>query len=102
MFKIGLLGLGTVGTGVAKILLDPVGRNPLIQKINIHRVGIRSLDKTRDVLLSPDLFTTTLEEIVTDPQIDIVVELLGGLEPSRTLILKRLLTVSTLLQLIKQ
>lgn len=87
-FKIGLLGLGTVGTGVAKILLDPVGRNPLIKKINIHRVGVRSLDKTRDVPLSPDLFTTTLEEIVTDPEIDIVVELLGGLEPSRTLILK--------------
>jgi homoserine dehydrogenase len=88
VFKIGLLGLGTVGTGVAKILLDPVGRNPLIKKINIHRVGVRSLDKTRDVPLSPDLFTTTLEEIVTDPEIDIVVELLGGLEPSRTLILK--------------
>lgn len=87
-FKIGLLGLGTVGTGVAKILLDPVGRNPLIKKINIHRVGVRSPLKTRDVLLSPDLFTTTLEEIVTDPEIDIVVELLGGLEPSRTLILK--------------
>jgi homoserine dehydrogenase len=87
-FKIGLLGLGTVGTGVAKILLDPVGRNPLVKEINIHRVGVRSLSKTRDVPLSSDLFTTTLEEIVTDPDIDIVVELLGGLEPSRTLILK--------------
>ncbi|PSF35300.1 homoserine dehydrogenase [Aphanothece hegewaldii CCALA 016] len=87
-FKIGLLGLGTVGTGVAKILLDPVGRNPLIKEITIERVGVRSLSKTRDISLSPDLFTTTLEEIVTDPDIDIVVELLGGLEPSRSLILK--------------
>lgn len=87
-FKIGLLGLGTVGTGVAKILLDPVGRNPLVKEINIHRVGVRSLSKTRDVPLSSDLFTTSLEEVVTDPDIDIVVELLGGLEPSRTLILK--------------
>lgn len=87
-FKIGLLGLGTVGTGVAKILLDPVGRNPLIEEIDIHRVGVRSLDKSRDILIPSESFTTTLEEIVTDPDIDIIVELLGGLEPSRSLILK--------------
>jgi homoserine dehydrogenase len=87
-FKIGLLGLGTVGTGTAAILLDPAGRNPLLQEIEIKRIGVRSLSKERKVNLPPGVLTTNLEEIVTDPEIDIVVELLGGLEPARSLILK--------------
>ncbi|MGK7933460.1 MAG: homoserine dehydrogenase [Microcystaceae cyanobacterium] len=88
VFKIGLLGLGTVGAGTANIILDPLGRNPLIQELSIHRVGVRSLDKPRHVSLSPDLMTTDLDSIVSDPEIDIVVELLGGLEPARSMILK--------------
>lgn len=87
-FKIGLLGLGTVGTGTAQILLDPEGRQPLLQDIEIHRVGVRSLDKPREVKLSPEIITTDLESIVTDPEIDIVVEVMGGLEPARSLILQ--------------
>ena len=41
-FKIGLLGLGTVGTGTAQILLDPVQRHPLVQELELYRVGVRS------------------------------------------------------------
>ena len=87
-FKIGLLGLGTVGTGTAQILLNPTGRHPLLQEIEIYRVGVRSLDKARDVPLPPDVLTTDVESIVTDEAIDIVVEVMGGLEPTRSLILK--------------
>jgi homoserine dehydrogenase len=87
-FKIGLLGLGTVGTGTAEILLDPQGRNSLLQEIEIKRVGVRSLDKPRKVQLPSTVITTDLEAIVNDPEIEIVVELIGGLEPARTLILK--------------
>ncbi|MBE9171217.1 homoserine dehydrogenase [Pleurocapsales cyanobacterium LEGE 06147] len=87
-FKIGLLGLGTVGTGTAAILLDPAGRNPLLQEIEIKQIGVRSLSKARNVNLPSGILTTNLEEIVTDPEIDIVVELLGGLEPARSLMLK--------------
>jgi homoserine dehydrogenase len=87
-FKIGLLGLGTVGTGTAEILLDPQGRHPLLKEIEIHRVGVRSLDKPRAVTLPSELITTDLEAIVTDPAIDVVVEVMGGLEPARSLILK--------------
>jgi homoserine dehydrogenase len=86
--KVGLLGLGTVGTGTAEILLSPTERHPLVQAIDIHRVGVRSLDKPRSVPLPPDCLTTDLEAIVTDPDVDVVVELLGGLEPARSLILK--------------
>lgn len=86
-YKLGLLGLGTVGTGTAQIILDSLGRHPLLQELEIHRVGIRNLDKPRQVTFSADQLTTDLESIVTDPDIDIVVELLGGLEPARSLIL---------------
>ena len=88
MVKIGILGLGTVGTGTVQILLDPVGRHHLLQSVEIHRVGVRSLDKIRAVDLATDLVTTDLDAIVSDPDIDIIVEVMGGIEPARSLMLK--------------
>lgn len=87
-FKIGLLGLGTVGAGTAEILLNPAGRHPLLREIAIHRVGVRSPDKPRKVQLPPGVVGTDLAAIASDPEIAIVVELLGGLEPARSLILQ--------------
>ncbi|MBW4662169.1 MAG: homoserine dehydrogenase [Drouetiella hepatica Uher 2000/2452] len=88
-FKVGLLGLGTVGSGTAEILLDPAQRHPLLQEIEICRIGVRSLDKPRSLKLPPELcLTTDLDAIVTDPDIDVVVEVMGGLEPARSLMLK--------------
>ncbi len=86
--NIGLLGFGTVGTGTAEIILDKVGRHPLLKEIVIKKVGVRSLDKPRQVELPPTVLTTDLTAIVNDPEIDIIVEVLGGLEPARTLILQ--------------
>jgi homoserine dehydrogenase len=88
VIKIGILGLGTVGTGTVQILQDPVGRHHLLQSIEIHRVGVRSIDKPRAVTIPADLVTTDLDSIVSDPKIDIIVELIGGIEPARSLILK--------------
>ena len=88
--KLGILGLGTVGTGTVQLLQDKVGRHPLLQEIEIYRVGVRSLTKPRAVELSSEVITTDLEAIVNDPAVDIVVELLGGLEPAKTLILTAL------------
>jgi homoserine dehydrogenase len=87
-FKVGLLGLGTVGTGTVEILQNREGRNSLLQEIEIQRVGVRSLNKQRLVSLPSELMTMDLEAIVTDPEIDIVVEVMGGLEPARSLMLK--------------
>jgi homoserine dehydrogenase len=87
-FKIGLLGLGTVGAGTAEILLSPDGRHPLLQELEIYRVGVRDISRTRSLQLPENVLTTDLEAIVTDPQVDIVVELIGGLEPARSLILQ--------------
>ncbi len=85
--KLGILGLGTVGTGTVQLLQDLEGRHPLLQEIEIYRVGVRSLDKHRDVELASGVVTTDLEAIVNDPDIDIIVEVMGGLEPARSLIL---------------
>lgn len=87
-FKIGLLGLGTVGTGTVKILQDPAQRHPLLQELELSRVGVKSLTKARSLDLPPDLLTTDLMAIVTDPEIDIIIEVIGGLEPARSLILQ--------------
>ncbi|MDF5721826.1 MAG: homoserine dehydrogenase [Rhizonema sp. PD37] len=86
--KLGILGLGTVGTGTVQLLLDATGRHPLLQEIEIYRVGVRSLSKSRTVNLPAETFTTDLDAIVTDPAVDIVVEVIGGLEPARSLMLK--------------
>ncbi len=86
--KLGILGLGTVGTGTVQLLQDLDGRHPLLREIEIYRVGVRSLGLSRAVELPENVLITDLESIVNDPAIDIVVELIGGLEPARSLILK--------------
>lgn len=85
--NVGLLGMGTVGTGVAKILLETEGRHSILNSLKISRVGVRSI-KSRAVALSQDVYTTDLDSIVDDPDIDVVVEVIGGLEPARSLIIK--------------
>ena len=87
-FNVGLLGLGTVGTGVVQLLLDHSGRHPLLRELAIRQVGVRVLNKTSAVSLPLKVLTTDLEAIVSDPEVDIVVEVLGGIEPARSLILK--------------
>lgn len=87
-FKVGLLGLGTVGTGTVQLLQDRAGRHSLMQELEIYRVGVRSLDKARAVNLPAGMLTTDLQAIVTDPKVEIVVEVLGGLEPARSLIMQ--------------
>jgi len=86
--KLGFLGMGTVGAGAAKILLDPIDRHPLLREVKIEAVGVRSLAKPRGVNLSPAVFTTDLESVATRPDLDAVVEVMGGIDPARDLILK--------------
>ena len=85
---IGLLGLGTVGAGVAAILATPSGRHPLVGELELRRVAVRDLNRPRTVELPAELLSTDPEAVVDDPAVDIVVEVMGGLEPARSLILR--------------
>jgi len=85
---IGLLGLGTVGAGVAQILATPQGRHPLVADLALRRVAVRDLQRARPLHLDPSLLTSDAEAVVDDPAVDIVVEVMGGLEPARSLILR--------------
>jgi homoserine dehydrogenase len=85
---IGLLGLGTVGAGVAAILASPTGRHPLVGELALKRVAVRDLNRPRPIEFSGELLTTDPEAVVDDPSVDIVVEVMGGLEPARSLILR--------------
>lgn len=85
---IGLLGLGTVGAGVAGILATPEGRHPLVADLALRRVAVRDLQRPRPVDLPAAILTTDPEAVVDDPAVDLVVEVMGGLEPARSLILR--------------
>jgi homoserine dehydrogenase len=86
--KVGLLGMGTVGTGTVEILLNPKDRHPLMKELELSRVGVRSMAKPRQFQLPEERLTTDLAAIVNDPSIHIIVEVIGGIEPARSLILQ--------------
>ncbi|MBT2550869.1 homoserine dehydrogenase [Arthrobacter sp. ISL-65] len=85
--KVALLGCGNVGAQVARILIDDAGTLAPRTGARLELVGIavRNLDAEREVDLPRDLFTTDAETLVKDA--DLVIELMGGIEPARSLIL---------------
>ena len=88
--RVGILGFGTVGEGTYRMICD--NEEEVLQKIGVpievRRIGIRDPKKPRS--LPGEFFTTDLDEIVCDPEIDVVLELIGGEEPALTLIDKAL------------
>ena len=90
--KVGLIGLGTVGVGVVRILQK---NSRLIEKrlgsrIILKRIADIDLKTDRGVKFRPGVLTKRAEDVIHDPEIDIVMELIGGIEPARTFILKTL------------
>ena len=90
--KVGLLGMGTVGTGVLRIV---EGHQDDLQKqvgspIRIEKVLVRDMNKTRRYRIQPEKLTVNAEDIIHNPEIDIVVEVMGGIEPARTYMLAAL------------
>ncbi len=86
--NVALLGLGTVGSGVYKVMQRQKAEMP--QKINTHlnirRILVRNIAKYRDKIEDPSILTTEYETILEDAQIDLVIELIGGIEPAYTYI----------------
>ncbi|MDH4265913.1 MAG: homoserine dehydrogenase [Deltaproteobacteria bacterium] len=89
---IGLIGFGTVGTGLVKILQEKAKLLEERLGLSIVLKRIADLDVTTDrgVKVNPAILTTKVTEVMEDPEIVIVVELIGGLEPARTFILQAL------------
>ncbi|MDO9386181.1 MAG: homoserine dehydrogenase [Thiobacillus sp.] len=87
--NVGLLGLGTVGGGTLTVLrrnAEEITRRAG-REIRVVRAAVRDLEKAR--ALAGDLpLTTNPFDVVDDPEIDIVVELIGGLEPARELVMQ--------------
>ena len=74
---VGLLGLGTVGGGVASILQNPSERHPLVGEVELIRVAVRDLNRPRPVALDESLLTTDPSAVIQDPAVDVVVEVQG-------------------------
>lgn len=78
--KIGLIGLGTVGSGVFKTLQS-------FDNVEVKSIAVRNINKKRNIKgLDESIVTDDAYKIVNDPEIDIVAELVGGLEPAFDLI----------------
>ena len=88
---IGLLGLGTVGTGVYKLLARraDVMEHTAGAVLEVRKILVHSLEKKRDGI-DPALLTDDWKEIINDEEIQIVVEVMGGMEPAKTIILEAL------------
>ncbi|MDR7438777.1 MAG: homoserine dehydrogenase [Armatimonadota bacterium] len=92
MLRIGLLGMGTVGSAVVRNLraagadLARRAGMPLV----LHRVAVAHLDRPRPVSIERDLLTDDAWAVVRDPDVDVVVELIGGIEPARSYVLEAL------------
>ncbi len=93
-FHIGLLGCGTVGTGVAKILLENADllRARVGAGINLKRVADIDLETDRGIRFEEGVLTTDAQSVVNDPDIDIVLEMIGGETIARELILESIST----------
>ncbi|NLY71932.1 MAG: homoserine dehydrogenase [Clostridiales bacterium] len=88
--NIGLMGLGNVGAGTYKTLemnFDSILANTGID-FKITKILVKDLEKQRDINVPKDLLTQNPDDLVSDPNIDIIAELLGGIEPATDYMLK--------------
>ncbi len=87
--NVAIVGLGTVGSGVARLLLDHGDRTARHagRTMWLKKAVVRDLTRPRDVELPDGVLTDSLQEIIDDDEITVVAQLIGGLEPARTIML---------------
>ncbi len=86
---VGLIGFGTVGTGVAKVLTSNAGaiRRRLGVPLDLVKVADLNLTADRGIALPAGVLTAHAREVIEDPRIDIVIELIGGYDPAKRFLL---------------
>lgn len=90
--KVAIVGLGTVGSGVARLLLDYGDRTARHagRTLWLEKAVVRDLDRPRDVDLPSGVLSGDLKNITENPEIKAVAQLIGGLEPARSIMLQLL------------
>jgi homoserine dehydrogenase len=93
MIKVGLLGCGTVGGGVVQLLRANAEyiEARVGASIDITKVLVRDTSKERAVALAPDRLTTDANALLDDPSIDVIVEVMGGVDPAREHLVRAIL-----------
>lgn len=86
--KVGLCGLGTVGTGVVRVLADHKERiiHKLGCEVEITKILVNDVLKERDVIIDREWLTDKPEELVKDQDIDVIVEVMGGVDGTKELL----------------
>lgn len=89
---VGLLGLGTVGSGVVKIIENHQERlmHQVGCPVQVKKILVRNIYKQRDVRVDPSLLTTDVTDVIDDPEIDVIIEVMGGIEETRQYLLRAL------------
>src|SRR4030042_6882249 len=90
MINAGIIGFGIVGSGTAKVLLEnkDILRERLGFDLNLKRIADLDITTDRGVTIPGGVLTTDVNDIFNDPDIQIVVELIGGIRPAKDFILK--------------
>src|SRR5699024_551599 len=90
--SIGLLGLGVVGSGVIKIVKEHQEEleHQLGRSVHVEKVLVRDIEKARAIEYDHDILTTDCADVLDNPAIDVVVEVMGGVEVARDYILRAL------------
>ena len=88
--KVGLIGFGTIGSGMVKILQDnqKIIKERLGASVDVIKIADLDITTDRGVKVESGILTTDANEVLDHPDIDVVIELIGGYEPARSFILK--------------
>ena len=92
--KVGLIGFGNIGAGVVKLLQENAEliRGKVGTGIVLGKIADLDITTDRGVTVGPGILTTNVNDIFDDPEISVVIELIGGYEPAKTFVLKAIET----------
>ena len=88
--RIGIIGFGTVGKGVYQILKGEKDTHPILKQIEIVNIVVKNISKKREVNLEKNLLINDPNKLIDDPSIDVIVEVMGGTDIAKNIILKSL------------
>ncbi|MBD1380824.1 homoserine dehydrogenase [Metabacillus arenae] len=90
--NVGLLGLGTVGSGVVKIIKDHQDKlmHLIGCPVEVTKILVKDIEKARQVVVDKNYLTKDVYEVIRDPEVDVVIEVMGGIEETKDFLLEAL------------